>query len=492
MTDMIIPAPTEGTDVSEVSRDRLRFSLATLATAVLAGALIPATNGPGIGIPIVAVAVAGCVAILCRRAMSRVGLVLATLSVLLTGAAMVRAAEWVVVLDLAFAVALASYAVADRKGWWDMCKGLVLAGFRIHRTPGFLIAPLRGRVRLSDRDLGPLIRGGFMASILLVIFGALFVTADTAFAQIASDMVGFTVPDLGMLPARAIVGGLIGIFTASLVLVSPAYSPAGESKIFSPDRAARWREAPARSKLEWLLPLASLNILFGIFVTVQLTVLFGGRDHVLRTAGLSYAQYARSGFFQLVAVAALVLLVIGVISSWARAAGDESSIVLRVLLASLSVLTLVVLASALRRLDLYEDTFGFTRLRMFVHGTILWLGALFLLVLCAGVVKGGWLPRAIVALTACSLLIFTAIDPDRTIARHNVERFELTGKIDLHYLSTLSPDAFPELRKLPGSLPGCVMAWMREDLVKEDPWYGWNLARSNARAGIEDVPQAGC
>ena len=80
--------------------------------------------------------------------------------------------------------------------------------------------------------------------------------------------------------------------------------------------------------------------------------------HVLDTAGLTYAEYARSGFAQLLAVAALTFAVIAAARRWAAAAAAAA------LLAALCVLTLVVLASALKRLGLYEETYGFTRLRL--------------------------------------------------------------------------------------------------------------------------------
>ena len=74
--------------------------------------------------------------------------------------------------------------------------------------------------------------------------------------------------------------------------------------------AARFA-APRLRLAEWAIPLALLDLLFLAFVAVQLTVLFGGHDHVLETSGLTYAEYAREGFWQLIAAAALTLVVVG-------------------------------------------------------------------------------------------------------------------------------------------------------------------------------------
>ena len=131
------------------------------------------------------------------------------------------------------------------------------------------------------------------------------------------------------------------------------------------------------------MPLGALVALLGAFVATQLATLFGGNRHVLETAGLTYAEYARTGFAQMAVVAALTLVVIAAAARWARDGGG----LLRALLAALCVLTLVVIASALRRLELYEEAYGFTRLRLTADAILLWLGALFVLVLAAGRVR---------------------------------------------------------------------------------------------------------
>ena len=66
--------------------------------------------------------------------------------------------------------------------------------------------------------------------------------------------------------------------------------------------------------VEWAIPLVLVDLLFGVFVWVQVTVLFGGHDYVLGTGGPDYATYARGGFAQLGVVTALTL---GLVADWA-------------------------------------------------------------------------------------------------------------------------------------------------------------------------------
>jgi hypothetical protein len=215
---------------------------------------------------------------------------------------------------------------------------------------------------------------------------------------------------------------------------------------------------------------------------------------VLRTNGLTYAQYARSGFWQLLAVTGLTLVVVALA---ARFAGRQSAdrVLMRVLLGLLSALTLVIVASALVRMWTYEQAYGFTRLRLLVSACELWLGLVFVLVLVAGIrLRGRWLPPAALGTAAAALLGLAILNPDGFIAGHNVDRFFQTGRIDDSYLGTLSPDAVSQLRRLPEPWRSCVLQPIRNGLIDlgTDTVTEWNLAREQARAQLAANPPVSC
>ena len=106
-------------------------------------------------------------------------------------------------------------------------------------------------------------------------------------------------------------------------------------------------------QFRWIFVLyANLAALFGAFVFVQVRYLFGGHDLVERTTGLTYAEYARRGFFELVVVAALLLPVLAVMD-WARQKTRGSARVYVVLATVLVALMGVVMVSAAERLRIY-------------------------------------------------------------------------------------------------------------------------------------------
>jgi hypothetical protein len=226
---------------------------------------------------------------------------------------------------------------------------------------------------------------------------------------------------------------------------------------------------------------------------VQLTVLFGGNTHVLTTADLTYAEYARQGFWQLLTVTVLTLVVIAV-AVWKAARVDAADrILVRVLLGLLCVLSLVVVASAIHRMSLYESQYGYTRLRLTVMVTELWLGIVFVLLIAAGVrLSGWWLPRAVLASAVGGVLILAAIDPDAYVARKNVERFAETGRIDVSYLGSLSVDAVPALDRLPEPERSCALHRLDRQVEDGSAWYEYNAARDRAREVLTAHPVGSC
>jgi uncharacterized protein DUF4153 len=412
-----------------VTRPIVVVAIGAIAAAVLVG------RPAGLGVTVVAVALLAVAA----RPRDRWGIAFWLLAAALAAVATVRAAGWIVWPSLVTAAALASLAAAGGAAWWPVAAGIGRAG-RLDRG---LELVARGTPGAPPRRV---VTGAGLAVVLLATFVPLFATADAAFAHLLGELV----PDQAIdLPAAraATWAGVIGIGGALLW--------AGRAPAVAPAPAATRR----LGRTESLVPLVALIALFAVFVALQLSTLYGGNDYVLSTAGLTYAEYAREGFAQLLAAAALTLAVIAAAARW--------SSVSRLLLGALCLLTLVVLASALTRLGLYMDAYGFTRLRLSAHAAILWLGAIFALLLIAGAARRmGWLPRATVALTGVAVLAFAISNPDRRVAERNLDR---EGPVDERVLRELSADAAP-------ALPCRLVAEPEPDGL-----VAFNLGRARAR-----------
>ena len=91
--------------------------------------------------------------------------------------------------------------------------------------------------------------------------------------------------------------------------------------------------------------------------------------------------------------------------------------------------------SAIHRMWLYQQAYGFSVQRLMVIAIELWLGAVFVLIAVAGVrMTARWLPRAVLVAGVLTLLGVAALNPERLIADRNIDRYEQTGQLDADYL----------------------------------------------------------
>ena len=145
---------------------------------------------------------------------------------------------------------------------------------------------------------------------------------------------------------------------------------------------------------------------------------------------------------------------------------------------------MVVVASALYRMSVYQDAYGFTRLRLLVDVFEGWLGLLVLATMAGGVaLRARWLPRFGLITGVALLLGLAALNPDAWIARQNLDRYDDTGEVDWTYLADLSDDALPVLRDLPDDLEECAI---NLDDRHDDDWLEWNLGRALASDFVEE------
>jgi hypothetical protein len=138
---------------------------------------------------------------------------------------------------------------------------------------------------------------------------------------------------------------------------------------------------------------------------------------------------------------------------------------------------------------MYVGAYGLTRLRVSVLAVELWLGLVIVLIMAAGVWGARWLPRAVAASAAASVLAFGLMSPDGLIAERNVQRYEDTGKFDLDYARGLSADAVPALDKLKEPLRSCALRSIADDLGGAgEPWYATSWGEAHARDILRDGP----
>ncbi|MGH7546928.1 MAG: DUF4153 domain-containing protein [Gemmatimonadales bacterium] len=354
--------------------------------------------------------------------------------------------------------------------------------------------PLVGRdVTWSELPSGGALRraravgvGGLIAFPLLFIFGALFASADPVFGNVIT----------GVMDVDFAALGLHAFWIAFWTALAAGYLWGG----FLHNRSRPGALAGRGLSLS-IVPVGTalglLDLLFLVFVVVQLRYFFGGAELIRDTTGLTYAEYARRGFFELVTASALALpTLLG--ANWAlRHEAREHRRTFRQLAGLLLVLLAVVIASALGRMWLYVEEFGLSEIRLYSTAFMAYLAGVFAWFGWT-VLRGrqrqfafGALVQGFAVLAGLHLL-----NPDAFIVRTNLARPPNHRPFDAAYAASLSADAVPDLlAALPrlDTKEQCRAAskllarWTRGAAGVDDDWRNWNLARARARRAVGEA-----
>ncbi len=404
----------------------------------------------------------------------------AALAAVLAMTPMLRAAGGVVALSVLVGVVVAAAGMTLVRTFVSIPASV--AAWPLSALRGL---PLLGRTVTATRRMGlvwPVLRTVGLSLVALALFGGLFASGDAVFGTWADAVI----PDLGWdtIVARTFVLALVAgiVLTGSYLALNPPEVA---------DLSLPPRRAPARA-WEWAVPVGVIVALFAGFLAAQATAMWGGHEYLQRTTGLTYADYVHQGFGQLTTATFLTVVVVALTMHVAARETRGDRVLLRVLLGSLCLLTLAVVASALYRMALYQEAYGYTVLRVFVDGFELWLGLLITLLLVAGIrLSGRWLARTVLISAAVFTIGFAAMNPDAWVADRNIDRYEAGRTLDLLYLSTLSADATPTLvDRLPAEVTQCMFG-ARERAQLSGDALEWNLGRSRAQTALEGLREVG-
>lgn len=302
---------------------------------------------------------------------------------------------------------------------------------------------------LRGRRAAAVGRGLALGLPLLLVFGGLFVAADALFQH----LVAAALPNISRVWSDVVVIGVAAYFAAGLL-----------RDLVAAKTAVLPRRAVRLGQTEVAVALGVVNLLFAVFVAVQAHEALGR---------LTYAQFARRGFFELVAVSVLVLPVV------LGATAVAPSRLTRALCAVLLVLELAVAGSALDRLRLDQRQYGLTEPRLYATGIVVWLIAVFIWLGVTTLRGRGRFAVGALALGFAATAALNVLNPDALIARVNLSR----PHVDYEYLVHLSDDAVPTLVSREGSLPSGVRRELRSRRPRSDV-LSWNLARDRARNAL--------
>ena len=202
--------------------------------------------------------------------------------------------------------------------------------------------------------------------------------------------------------------------------------------------------------IESSIVLGAVELLFLVFIIIQFLYLFGGKAYVWGIPEyITYAEYAKKGFAELIAVSIISFLLIYGIDKFGKRENFKQNKFFKILSGILVCEIFVIIASAITRLSLYIDGYGYTFSRLFGFIFLYWLCSIFLLFLYK-IFKEK--KESIFLFSVFWLIILfwggiNFLNPDAYIAQKNIERYIEEKEFDAWHLSRLSEDAVPEIMK---------------------------------------------
>lgn len=187
-------------------------------------------------------------------------------------------------------------------------------------------------------------------------------------------------------------------------------------------------EKPKGDLLTLKMVMGGLNILYLIFSIIQFKAI------LFPNAGVEYSKYAREGFFQLIGISLLNLILI-IYSINKKHNEDASEVAIVKILNSLMVIfTFIILLSSATKMYFAVDTFGYTVHRMIVLSAIL---EEFVLIIPTSL----FITNESINLSKCYFVSIFAIylvmnfaNFEYIVSANNVNRYYETGKLDVEYL----------------------------------------------------------
>jgi hypothetical protein len=377
---------------------------------------------------------------------------------------------------------------------------VVLAGIMEYVLSGLIAAvnAFAGSIRLLCLDIqwkeilpggwtkhvAPVARGLAIAIPLLLIFGGLLAAADAVFSKIIAR--SFDWDFTSHIAVIVWITWMVGGFLRGMLLGKEIAITAGERPRFL-----------YLGITEIGIVLGLLDALFLGFVLVQFRYFFGGATRVQTIAGLTYAEYARSGFFELVGVAALIIPLL-LIAHWLlRKENRRDERIFRILAGAQVILLFVIMGSALQRMRLYQQEYGLTELRIYTTAFMGWLALIFGW-FAVTVLRGKRERFAFGAVIAGFLIIIVLqiVNPDSLIISTNINHKVAGRSFDAGYAASLSADALPVII---ASLPKleqqerCLLAsrlLQRRPQYANAGWRRWNWSRVKAGRVLSNNEQS--
>lgn len=369
------------------------------------------------------------------------------ISTCITASKILQFFNWCFVIVLLL-LAMVSQFFADRD--WNLGTYILYLTKLFFSTIGYTFLPisetyanLKDKKRVNHKKLGLVLAGIIFAALALFIIFPLLLSSDMIFNNMFSNVFVLFNPSKFFSNISTVLGILLTFALGFTLIYAFFYASCHAEYPAHPKRCM-----PYFHPITGITFSAIIAAIYLLYSGIQILYLFAGTG---LPEGITYSEYARSGFWQLVIVAFInVCMVLSCMYLF------QENRWLKIVLTVISLCTYIMIVSAAWRMYLYVKAYHLTFLRVLVFFSLAVLA-----IIMSGVIVNIYhkkfpLVHYMIAVVTCGYLIFSFAQPDYWIAKYNISHIQQMNAFDLDYLLYgLSLDAAPAISEIrPEQLSG--------------------------------------
>ena len=196
--------------------------------------------------------------------------------------------------------------------------------------------------------------------------------------------------------------------------------------------------------------LSAISACYLLYLFSQLAYFFSAFRGFLPNGELTYAQYARKGFFEMCVIAVINLVIVFLSLFLAKKQDGKVCRWIKLAATFIAVFTLIIIATAVSKMVLYMEAYGMTVLRITTSAFMVFLSVVFVTVILRIYLKRINIVKVALITAGCIVLTLGVVNVNAVCAAYNYESYR-SGKlatVDVEAMYSLGDEGIPYLVKL--------------------------------------------
>ena len=339
-----------------------------------------------------------------------------------------------------------------------------------------------------------LIFGGILVAIVpTAIISALLISADEAFLNLSEKLYNNLFSDLGKNIFYFIFGIPLAMYYFGMMFANITHE---HKDTLTRENGKKISSAvafvPATLTCASITPIILVYALFFFSQTSYFLSAFSG----IRPEDITYAEYARKGFFELCGVSVINALVILCAGIFTKKSDNKRSPWVKGYIVALSFVTLALIAIALSKMFMYIDAYGLSILRIYPTWFMILLALVFVFILTKQICEKFNFARSLVVTFTVMFALLIFVDASALTAKYNIHCYEI-GKfdtVDIWMMYDLSDSAVEYVIPLADDKDPYIAEMAKEYIehkknhfeTEENTFANFNISTYRAKRAIEE------